>query len=364
MSLFKIGKQKLSTFGLMLILVIGIVLISGYVQEDIPTKLNKTLIQDNMLIGAYYYPWYSEDMHWDEGYTGDPLLGEYNSRDPAVISRHIDWASDYGIDFFLIGWHGPDSWEDETLRNYFLKSPDIKYIKFGIMYETIGRLTEAQNEDVDYKGSIDFNNPKTKQTLINDFKYISKTFFNHPQYLKIDNKPVVYIYLVRDFTGNYKEALQELREELRKEGYELYLLADMVYWSPPVEQKELMQQFDAVTSYNMHTNVPDIDKDFINKVSKQYLEWYKASEELNIDFAPNVMPGYDDTALINPQPTIQRSLEKFRNFIEEARKYLSDKNIILITSWNEWHEGTTIEPDQNYSESYLKVINQTLANYR
>lgn len=330
--------------------------------SDTPTKLNKTLIEDNMLIGAFYYPWYDKNRHWLEGYKGTPILGEYSSEDQSVISKHIDWASEYGIDFFLMSWWGPNSWEDITLRNHFLKSEDITYIKFAILYESYGRLKANEN------GKINFDDPDNKLRLIEDFKYLSKTYFNHEQYLKIDNKPVVFIYLTRVFDGDYKSAITELRAEIRKEGYELYLIGDQVYWQSPHEEseKELMKQFNAITAYNMHASVSDININFVEKVSNKYKEWFETADGLGVDFIPNVMPGFDDTA-VRPEakhPVISRDTSHFKYFCEEARKYLSDKNIILITSWNEWHEYTQIEPDQNYLERYLEVIKQTLANYR
>lgn len=339
-----------------------IVFVAGctFAKQEVPPK---TLIADNMLIGAYYYPWYHTDLHWDEGYKGNPILGEYSSRDQTVISEHIDWASDYGIDFFLMSWWGSaDNWEDIAIKDYFLKSNDIKYIKFAILYESLGRLKPDEN------GKINFDTPDNKKILIDDFLYLSKTYFDHKQYMKIDNKPVVFVYLARDFTGDYEGAITALRAELRKQGYELYLIGDQVYWQSPSDKSEqkLMRQFDAVTSYNMHTSVPDIKVNFVEKVSNKYREWFEVASSLGVDFIPNIMPGFDDTA-VRPEaknPVIPRDIGQFKSFSEEARKYLSDKNIVLITSWNEWHEYTQIEPDKSYSESYLQVINQTLVNYR
>lgn len=346
----------------LILFLFAIVFVAGCTSAKQEASLSKTLIADNMLIGAYYYPWYHADRHWDEGYKGSPVLGEYSSRDQTVISKHIGWASDYGIDFFLTSWWGANSWEDMTIKDYFLKSKDTTYIKFAILYESYGRLK------ADEKGKINFDDPNNKKILIEDFLYLSKTYFSHKQYLRINDKPVVFIYLSREFEGDYIGAIAELRAELRKQGYELYLIGDQVYWSSPSEESEqkLMKQFDAVTSYNMHTSVSDIEVNFVGKVSDKYREWFGVANNLGIDFIPNIMPGFDDSGCCPEakNPPILRDTTTFRAFSEEAKKYLSDKNIVLITSWNEWHEYTSIEPDKSYSESYLQIINQTLVNYR
>lgn len=368
-------KQKFLILGLTGVLIVSIVLLSGCIGKESPektltsapssepqAKLSKTFVEDTMLIGAFYYPWYDTNRHWQEGYKGSTVLGEYSSRSQAVISQQIDWASEYGIDFFLTSWWGPNSWEDVTLRDYFLASKDINYVKFAILYESYGRLK------ADEGGKINFDNPDNKLQLTEDFRYLSKTYFSNERYLKINNKSVVFIYLSRAFGGDYEGAISELRDEMRKDSYELYLIGDQVYWQSPSEEseKELMKQFDAVTAYNMHTSIEGIDTNFVEKVSNKYKEWSEVANSLDIDFIPNVMPGFDDTA-VRPEakhPAIPRDTDRFRDFCEEARKYLSDKNMVLVTSWNEWHEYTQIEPDKIYSESYLEIINQTLANYR
>ena len=74
---------------------------------------------DNVLVGASYHPWWENPCryycHWDElgaDYAkdttplGTPLLGLYNSNDPLVISKHIDWATGYGIDSFWCSYNG------------------------------------------------------------------------------------------------------------------------------------------------------------------------------------------------------------------------------------------------------------------
>jgi len=333
--------------------VILLILITGIVSINSPTKSQAS----DIMVGAFYYPWYDNYRHWQEGYKGNPILGEYSSRDQAVISRHIDWAYKYGIDLFLMSWWGPNSYEDVTIKDYFMKSKDISHIKFAILYETLGRLK------TDEKGRINFDNPYNKLILVEDFRYISKTYFNHEQYLKIDNKPVVCIYLSRIFDGDYKGAIKELREEIQKEGYELYLIGDQVYWQSPYKEseKDLMKQFDAVTAYNMHTSVPDIDVNFVEKVSSKYKQWYEVASSFGIDFIPNVMPGFDDTA-VRPEakhPVITRDEKRFRYLCEEAKKYILGKGMIFVTSWNEWHEYTQIEPDKSYLERYLEIIRDT-----
>ena len=84
-------------------------------------------------MGAYWYPWYSRDRHWQEGYVAMPLLGEYDMTDPVVIDQHIDWATGHGIDFFAASWWGQNSFEDKVLRTHLPAASLAREIQFAIL---------------------------------------------------------------------------------------------------------------------------------------------------------------------------------------------------------------------------------------
>jgi hypothetical protein len=67
-----------------------------------------------------------------------------------------------------------------------------------------------------------------------------------------------------------------------------------------------------------------------------------------------VIPGYDDSKLGRPppRPVTQRwGGETYRVLWQEAVAAAPD--YVLITSWNEWHEGSEIEPSVEYGSVML-----------
>ena len=84
-----------------------------------------------VLVGAYYYTWYGKGYHWPEGYAHHPLLGEYCSGDVRVADTHIVWAIRYGVSFFVVSWWGPNTVEEEFLKEGLLRSKYLKFIKFA-----------------------------------------------------------------------------------------------------------------------------------------------------------------------------------------------------------------------------------------
>jgi len=313
---------------------------------------------DNITVVTYYYPWYSPSRHWKEGFTGAPLLGMYDSRDPIVISKHIDWATGHGIDAFIISWWGPNSWEDITIKDYILKNPLITNIKIGICYESMGRLEVTKTGNKIY---IDLGSPNNKQTLLNDLNYLAKTYFDQPFYLRIKNAPVIVLYLARVFKDD-ASVINSLRKQAYNLGYDIYLIGDLVYWQNPNLEVERIKVYNAVTSYNMHTSVQEILGIFEKKVAEKYKEWLHETKNLGVGFIPSALPGFNDRAVREGNIPLPKSTERFKEQLEIAKSYIDkDLRIIAITTFNEWHEYTAIEPSVENGFEYLNILKEVVA---
>jgi glycoprotein endo-alpha-1,2-mannosidase len=317
-----------------------------------PREFENTAASDEYLVGAYWYPWYDSDgRHWNDGYLGKPLLGRYKSADPTVINRQIDWATGHGIDFWATSWWGRSSFEDEVIRSSLLSAALRDDIQFAILYESTGQL--YMND-----GVFDLSNATNKQMFVSDMRYLAETFFEEPNYLHIDGRPVVFLYLTRIFVGDVAQTFQEAREAVRQvTGNEIFIIGDEVYWQAPTRSR--LALFDGVTAYNMHTSVPNIAQGFAWKVTNQYQQWALAATAAGVTFVPDILPGFDDTA-VRPEashPIIPRSPELFsEQLITSLRIANGLARIVMITSWNEWHEYTSIEPSEEFGFEYLDLL--------
>ena len=75
-----------------------------------------------------------------------------------------------------------------------------------------------------------------------------------------------------------------------------------------------------------------------------------------------VIPGYDDTKIRKPGLKAERQDgEAYRVLWQEAIKAKPDW--VLITSWNEWHEGSEIEPSLEYGNEYLSLTKEYGARF-
>ncbi len=317
-----------------------------------------------VLTGAIYYTWYNDyaDVEWDngmtkwdEGYITEPMLGFYSSKDPDVIDLHIKLAKASGIDYFMIDWWNKHDYLEDTILNHMLQSEEMDGFQFAIMYNSDSHLRRNSDDTIDFDST-------NMNIFLEDIYYIAQTYFSHPNYLTIDGRPVLFLYQASAYIGNIYEAVATMRNVVGTLGFDVYVIGDLVtYWQGPEWKLNRFRakQFDAISTYTMFHNVPDINENWEINVLKRYFGWHIMAKSIGVDFIPNIMPGYNDTA-VRPEanhPVIERDPGMFRLFCDYAVKFArANNNMLLITSWNEWHEHTQIEPDRIYRYDYLKVI--------
>lgn len=78
-----------------------------------------------------------------------------------------------------------------------------------------------------------------------------------------------------------------------------------------------------------------------------------------------VFVGWDNTARKGLRGTIilPPSKEDFYNYLKEKVKLTRDcykTNYVFVNAWNEWAEGTYLEPDTIHKYDYLEVVNQVV----
>lgn len=303
------------------------------------------------LIGAHYYTWYGPNNHWSNGYTGTPTLGEYDSQDSAVIKKHVEWAENNGIGWFNATWWGPDSYSARTLEDHVAPVLAGTDVKFSVLYEPKGRF--EYNES-----TVNFDEQENRERLAGDFEHITSEMVDNPNYLHIDGKPVLYVYIARSFTGDVTGAFENAQTRV---GTDFYLIGDYGRTSQlphPV--------FDAVSPYNMYRPIKNTNSGFTDYVTHAYEGWHLLSQEANFEFIPLVLPGFNNTEANwapDGQPVLNRSPEQYRNLCSIARRYMNDeREMALITSFNEWHEYTSIEPGEQFKTTYLDITNEHLSS--
>lgn len=301
----------------------------------------------DFFVGAYYYPWYSNNFHGGN-YVREhlvppqlPELGEYNDREFDVIAQHLAWSRFAGVDFWVASWWGPQKRTDVTLRDYVFPHTQLGDHKIALFYETTGRTS----------GFTDYTN------IGPDITYIAATYFDHPNYLKIDGKPVLFVYLTRVLTNNgtLQTTVATMRDAATTAGHELYVVGDQVFGSPPGTAGD-MAYLDAVTNYDVYGSSGGKGYAGQQAVTNYYAKqstWKNVANSVGTSFIPAVSPGFNDKGVRDGHDVLSRKLSAeadhgtlFDAMLQGA-KPLAQADMgymLMVNSWNEWHEDTQIEP--------------------
>jgi glycoprotein endo-alpha-1,2-mannosidase len=305
------------------------------------------------VVGAYYYPWYetprpgAEPRDWKRAMRLHlqppqfPKAGLYESSKPDLIGEHIRQSIRGGIDFWAVSWWGRGSESDGNFRNAILKHPSADKLRYAVLYETARLLRSRSSRKPAY------------DNLTNDLAYLREHYFNDPNYLRIDDRPVIFVYLSRVYFRNQGH---DSLAQMRKLFPEVYLVGDDVFGAD--YKPEWAKPFDAITIYDVYGQSLQRDggtRKAVESLAENYRVAKQAANQVGTAFIPTVAPGYNDTAVRGGHPgrgryftDVEDSKEGdiFRAMIKNAALPNLDPkagNLLMVTSFNEWYEDTQIE---------------------
>jgi len=349
------------------------------------------------LLGAYYYAWY-EPRQWSTWKTRyQPQLGLYNSSDHQVLSQHSKWAHQAGLDFFITSYSGrPGDFVKEYLQHPDTIPMALHIESLMLYWDTRVNRTQPSN------GLIDFEEPCQHRTgnlepfgriLIDTILDLIQDVvlpYRHKYLFVSHRQPVFVLYLAREFV-NFESYIQQLRLECQQRfGIEPYLIADVVWFIHDKRVKRNTQNhgkdlWNAITAYNRYEGRKDESlHQYLNRMQAEYRTyanptraWYKLFPTHRIPVIPYVQPGYDDLLIRSHEhgkgierPVYPRENQRTYNaFWELALRVLRSNPcesfpFVFVTSFNEWHESTAVEPSSKWGEAYLDTTNQWVRRLR
>jgi len=202
-------------------------------------------------------------------------------------------------------------------------------------------------------------------------------YIKDPRYIKIDNKPVILIYRPAAFP-NTQETVKRWRLRLKENGVgEVYLICTFSNYHNQKTPLEL--GFDAAYEFAPNIYIPNspyfntkpYKKNGFNGFVSHYGQFVKDvlnwREELitkkDFDIFYSVMLEWDNTPRMGEKGKIftNYSPQDYKKWLTETIKitrqqHKKNKQFIFINAWNEWAEGTYLEPDKK--NGYL-IINET-----
>jgi hypothetical protein len=305
-----------------------------------------------MLI-AHYMPWYSNKAisgkwgwHWTMNHFKPdlndggrqqaashyrPLIGLYDSSDPDVQEYHALLMKFAGLDGAALDWYGIDDYYDYAFNNRndqaYAKALQKAGLKFTVVYED-----QTINQEV--IGGL-FPASEAVHRGAQTFAWLQRTLFPSPSFLKIDGHPVMMV-----FGPEYYKSDSDWATMLSGLHPSPAFFTLMFQHGPavgafswPTPQRGEAKSWDELKMFD------DRSKSWKEKIGVAYPRFndiYKGAAQSGFP----VIPDHDGA-------TFKRTFD---------RALSSHPFAIQIATWNDWGEGTQIEPSVEFGFRDLELV--------
>lgn len=391
----------------------GIICSCGHKQKSQETS------SDEITVACYYFPNYHtgdprNEVHKGKGWSEwelvktakprfaghhqpiIPAWGYTDEKNPKEMARKIQVATEHGINAFIFDWY---MYEDGPFLNRcidegFLQADNRNRIKFGLMW--------ANHDWADghpYKKGVEAKmlypgvvSPKRYEEICD---HLIEKYFKQPNYWLVDGKAYFSVYHIKNFVQCFgsveatRQAMNVMREKAIKAGLK-GVHWNIVIWGNPILPVDDVQPantsemisalgFDSFTSYVwlQHASLPEQQTDY-NSVKNQYFKYWDEADKYSLPYHPNVTMGWDVTPRCDPDAKWELGTYPYTNIIgnntpenfkwalqQSKERILANPHsprIISINCWNEWTEGSYLEPDTRNGMGYLEAVKAVFGN--
>lgn len=254
---------------------------------------------------VFYYPWFPESWN-QQGYNPftryQPTLGYYDSSNVSVIREHEQQMLSAKIQTGIASWWGVGTNTDKRIS---LLLNNTNSVKWTLYYEKEGS-----------------GNPSTTE-ISQDLTYIQNNYTNSPAYLYVNNKPVIFVY---------------------GDGADSCAMADR--WKQ-ANNNRFYVVLKVFSGYKNCASQPDSWHQYAPAVAEDHQTGYSFS----------ISPGFWRIDEANAR--LARDITRFRSNV--SHMIASGENWQLITTFNEWGEGTSIESSTQWGTDYLDALGGVIA---
>lgn len=343
---------------------------------------------------AYLFSGYTE---WSNikaakpGYDGHfqprvPLWGYQDEALPAEMAKKIDAAADHGVTAFIFDWYwyGGKPFLERALNEGYLKAANRDRVKFYLMWANHDWLDIFPLGRPGSGGKI-FDGAADRRAFDAAVDHVIKDYFSQPSYFKIAGAPVFSIYelgtLINGLVGlePTRQALESFRAKVKAAGFpDLHL--NGILWGnipsslsgvpgdrTPTQGKTVSELgLASLTTYTW-THYVNPNGDYIPWAEQGVAAWSRYDADFPATYFPHVTIGWDT----NPRRVNHdanhvtgNTPNRFAEYLWRARSHL-DRNpmkpkLITLNSWNEWPEGSYLEPDTLYGMDYLEAVKDVM----
>ena len=313
-----------------------------------------------------------------------PLWGYEDETNPVVMAKKIKTAVKYGVNVMIFDWYWYDNkpFLEAALDKGFLKAKNSTDMRFCLMWANHDHSSYLDPSNPD-KSKIYWYGGVTRNIFEGMVDHIINDYFKKLNYYKINGEPVFSIYELSTFINGIggaekaKDALDYFRKKTVEAGFPGLHLQAILWGNIPSTLKDVPGDkietqnatleyfgFKSMTNYQWcHFVRPN--GDYIPWGEQALKKWAEWDTTFKIPYCPHVSIGWDS----NPRfPVAKQDLivnnkpEYFKRFLQNAKDYIdkhpNQPKLITINAWNEWAEGSYLEPDVAHGTSYLEAVKE------
>lgn len=309
----------ITLFLLILVMALGMLLQAPRAASAAPALRPPAQSSSDRLVLAFYYTWFDEAT-WSYDKLSDLPAEPYVSRDRGVMGRHIEQAKSAGIDAFVVAWYGPSGASNQTEPNLaaLLDEAAARGFKIAALFET----------DSPFLGGVD--------ATTGALQHLLSVHANHPAYLHVDGRPVVFFWRPGLYGVDTWAAIRNQVDPNRS-----------AFWVSEGVDTSLLSVFDG---HHLYSNTWNPPSDLLATNRK-----FAARLPADRVWVATVMPGYNDVK-IRPGSGFATDREGGAYYVRGWQAAIDGgAEWVVINSFNEWPEGSYIEPSAAFGRQYLDL---------
>jgi hypothetical protein len=290
-------------------------------------------------VAAFYYPWYGTPqtdgkwLHWDQnGHTPPedigsdyyPALGAYSSNDPAVVEQHMKWLQQAGVGVIIVSWWGKGSIDERALP---------------LILQTAARF------DIKVTFHIEPYNGRSASGLVDDIQYLYQQYGSSPAFFRStatstyspgsQPKGMFFVWCIH-YASDCGQGPKVMPDYWQAALDAVHALPDGALVIANTTDGSWIRggHFDGLYNYTS-----------LSVVRKQGFSWAHSVPAGTL-YIPSVIPGFSAQRVGYPSDTSvpRNDGQTYNEQWTEALGTGVEPAMVTITSFNEWHEGTMIEP--------------------
>lgn len=309
-------------------------------------------VRANVDLGVFYFPGWGSRTRWQpilDFPKRKPVLGWYDEANPECADWQIKWAVEHGVKFFLVDWYWVRGQRhlEHWLHDAYPHARFRSQLQWCVMW-------------------ANHNPPNThsREDWRNVTQYWIDHYFKMPEYYRIDGRPAVFLWAprnIRQDVGGSEQAaeLYAMSQQMAREAGlpGIYFAAMSSHESAAACDELKAEGYEGFTSYHGFQLAERRagSKYFgFDKVVETAGEVWQAADARasGLEYFPIVDTGWASEPWHRSEARVisGRTPELFGQLCRQAADYAAQhgKRIVAIGPWNEWGEGSYIEPYAEY----------------